>query len=164
MVIFILNLHSIALNRDIISLTSSVHKIPNTKPMRCVVSDSLWKPCLCHIQVWIMFYIMFIRIELLNALIKFRYVLVGIRVLWSTAKPKTRPLQNWSVIAAVLKLVANAEIFILTLNTNKTVYGIINYIIIENISIVLFLNEKKALFQNTIILSKLKVQLLKGCQ
>jgi hypothetical protein len=59
--------------------------------------------------------------------------LVGIRVLSSTAKPKTRQLQNWSVIAAVLKLVANVEIFILTLNINKTVYGIINYIIIENI-------------------------------
>jgi len=96
----------------------------------------------------------------LNALIKLRYVLVGIRVLSSTAKPKTRQLQNWSVIAAVLKLVANVEIFILTLNTNKTVYGIINYIIIENISYFycIIFKTQKALFQNTIILNKLKVQ------
>lgn len=46
-----------ALNRDIIALTSSVHKRPTTKPVQsCVASDDLWKPCMCHIQLCVAWY------------------------------------------------------------------------------------------------------------
>ncbi|CAG2163070.1 unnamed protein product [Oppiella nova] len=46
-----------AVNRDIIALTSSVHKNPTAKPVQsCIVSDTEWEPCLCHIQMCIAWY------------------------------------------------------------------------------------------------------------
>lgn len=45
-----------AVNRDIVSLTSSVKRFPPPKPVRCNENSNLWQPCQCRLEICVGWY------------------------------------------------------------------------------------------------------------